>query len=123
MRHVRDCLNAPFKELYTRSQQTEQLTHALKKHLPDLLQDHCQVISYQRGCLRIATSNASFATQLRYLLPELRDQLRQQEAWRQLGSIDLIIEDNPPTPILQQSKPKQPKDSRWHLILKLLKNT
>ena len=91
MRRINRCLNTRLVQICQHTVQLEELTSKLYRYLPLPLQEHCHVGSFNRGCLVIAASNAEWASQLRYSIPELRDKLRKEAGVYQLSSIKVII--------------------------------
>lgn len=101
MRSIRQCLNKQLADICQRSMQLEELSSKVAHLLPDNLASGCQVGSFNKGCLVLTTTNAVWASQLRYAIPELRDKLRQQAGMYQLMSIKVnVIE-----PVTQYKKP------------------
>lgn len=105
MRSIKRCLNKQLVELCQRSIQLEELSNKVAQFLPDNLALNCQVGSFNKGCLILTTSNAAWASQLRYAVPELRDQLRKEAGMYQLSSIKINVVE----PIASYVKPEQPK--------------
>lgn len=103
MRPINRCLNKQLADLCQRSAQLEELSHKVKLLLPAALVDECQVGSFNKGCLVLTTSNATWASQLRYALPELRDKLRKEAGMYQLSSIKITVIE----PIEYKQKPAQ----------------
>ena len=91
MRRINRCLNTRLLQICQRTVQLEELTSKLFNYLPSPLQEHCHVGSFNRGCLVIVASDPTWASQLRYSLPELRDKLRIEAGVYQLSSIKVII--------------------------------
>lgn len=60
-------------------------------YLPSPLDQHCQVANYQQGCLSLAVDSASWATQLRFLLPDLQAKLQSTQALRNLKRLDYLV--------------------------------
>lgn len=105
MRFINRCFNKQLEELCQRSMQLEELSKKVTQLLPPNLADQCQVGSFNKGCLVLTTTNAAWASQLRYMVPELRDRLRKEAGMYQLLSIKInVIEPPAPTKI---QKPKQ----------------
>lgn len=67
------------------------LAPLLTKTLPETLASHCQLANYRQGRLIIAVSNQAIATRLRFILPDLRQQLRKHQAFAGLVGIDFYI--------------------------------
>ncbi|KTC83887.1 Zn-ribbon-containing, possible RNA-binding protein-like protein [Legionella cincinnatiensis] len=105
MRSISHCLNKQLAEICQRSFQLEELSHKVKQLLPENLGKECYVGSFNKGCLVLTTTNAVWATQLRYALPELRDRLRKEAGLYQLLSIKVAVS----TPIFQHEKSIQPQ--------------
>lgn len=91
MRRINRCLNTRLIQICQRTVQLEELTSKLYSYLPSPLQDYCHVGSFTRGCLIIIVSDPTWASQLRYSLPELRDKLRREAGIYQLSSIKVMI--------------------------------
>ena len=91
MRRINRCFNTRLIEICQRTVQLEELNSKLLGLLPPSLQDYCHVGSFNRGCLVLMISNPEWASQLRYLIPELRDKLRKEAGIYQLSSIKLTI--------------------------------
>lgn len=94
MRPISYCLNKRLSELYEKVNQLQVLQNLVEKYLPESLKPHCKVGSLNKGCLIITTDNAVWASQLRYILPELRDKLRTEGGIYQLISIKSQIKTN-----------------------------
>ncbi|CAM3546431.1 Zn-ribbon-containing, possible RNA-binding protein-like protein [Legionella oakridgensis] len=100
MRSISHCLNKQLAEICQRSFQLEELSRKVKQLLPENLVKECYVGSFNKGCLILTTTNAVWATQLRYILPELRDRLRKEAGLYQLSSIKVTVN----TPSFQQEE-------------------
>ena len=95
MKSIRQCLNKRLIELCESAMQLEELSLKVARLLPTELANQCQVGSFNKGCLVLITHDASWASQLRYAIPELRDKLRKNERLYQLSSIKIVV--TPPT--------------------------
>lgn len=91
MRSISHCLNQQLVDICQRSVQLEELSNKLSQWLPTELVGECQVGSFNKGCLILITSNAAWASQIRYLIPELRDKLRTEAGLYQLSSIKVSV--------------------------------
>jgi hypothetical protein len=105
MRSISRCLNKQLTEICQRSVQLEELSSKLIQFLPEELAKECQVGSFNKGCLILTTSNAAWASQLRYAIPELRDNLRKEAGMYQLSSIKIAVTE----PVIHYEKPVQQK--------------
>ncbi len=101
MRSINRCLNKQLAELCQRAVQLESLSTKLTQLLPNELANECKVGSFNKGCLLLTTTNAAWASQLRYLIPELRDKLRKEAGLYQLSSIKIAVDE----PVFQYEKP------------------
>ncbi|WP_242604045.1 DciA family protein [Legionella jamestowniensis] len=79
-------------EICLTSMELEGLNTMIKNYLPPHLAKHCKVGSFIKGSLSITISNAAFATELRYSVPELRDRLRKEAGLYYLTGIKILIE-------------------------------
>ncbi|WP_040536234.1 DciA family protein [Legionella drancourtii] len=116
MRSINRCLNKQLAELCQRSVQLEELSSKLAQLLPKDLAGECNVGSFNKGCLILTTSNAAWASQLRYAIPELRDKLRKEAGMYQLSSIKIAVVE----PVISYEKPAQQKT---HLLSEKAKAT
>lgn len=107
MRSISRCLNKQLIELCQRSVQLEELSNKLIQLLPVELKNSCQVGSFNKGCLVLSTTNAEWASQLRYVIPELRDKLRKEAGMYQLTSIKIALME-PTMPYVKPNAPPKP---------------
>lgn len=105
MRVIRKCLNKQLADICQRSVQLEELANKIKHLLPEILAKECHVGSFSKGCLVLTTNNAAWASQLRYAVPELRDQLRKEAGMYQLSSIKVTVIE----PVIHHEKATQAK--------------
>lgn len=92
MRPINRCFNKQLVDICQRSIELEELSKHVAQMLPADLAQACSVGSFNKGCLILTTNNATWASQLRYLLPELRDKLRKDAGMYQLTSIKINID-------------------------------
>lgn len=69
----------------------EKLNAALALILEAEMMVECQAVALTAGRLVIAVKNASWATRLRYLLPEVLEKLREHSCGRGLAGVRVII--------------------------------
>ncbi|TAL64274.1 MAG: DUF721 domain-containing protein [Legionella sp.] len=91
MRSISRCLNKQLAEICERSVQLEELSDKITHLLPPNLAAMCKVGSFAKGCLVLTTTDAVWASQLRYAIPELRDKLRSEAGMYQLSSIKINV--------------------------------
>ncbi len=92
MRHISKCLNSKLSQICTEAIKLETLSSLILNYLPEELQPHCRVGSFRSGKLILITQNPNWATQLRYLAPELRNRLRSEAKLHQLVSVEIRIQ-------------------------------
>lgn len=93
MKSIKYCLNKQLAEICQRSVQLEEFTQIISDLLPQELVPYCKVSSFNKGTLTLNTPDAVWATQIRYMLPELRDKLRKAGIY-QLSSIKVNVDTN-----------------------------
>lgn len=91
MRRINHCLNGKLVTICQQSLQLEALNTKLKAYLPEALQSHCFVGSFNKGCLVLIINDPVWGSLLRYCLPELRDKLRSAAGLYQLVSIKVHV--------------------------------
>ncbi|KTC90995.1 DUF721 domain-containing protein [Fluoribacter dumoffii] len=91
MRSISQCLNKQLADICQRSVQLEELSNKVRRMLPETLANTCHVGSFNKGCLLLTTTDAAWASQLRYMIPELRDKLRKEGGMYQLTSIKIVV--------------------------------
>jgi hypothetical protein len=110
MHRISSCLNKQLVAIYKHTMLLDSLNYKLQKFLPEPLNKHCRVGSINKGCLTLVTTDASWATDLRYCLPTLRDQLRQNAGLPQLTTIKITVIVEPPSikpaPVTVHPSPK-----------------
>jgi len=114
MRPINRCLNKTLTDICQKTIQLETLNVVLHDCLPETLRQHCHVGNFANSCLLLTVHDPIWATQLRYELPNLRDQLRQKYGLYQLRSIDVTVTTIPQiknkqvksTPILSEATKK-----------------
>ena len=90
MRRIYQCLDPKLQALCQRAVQYSDLQDKVVPFLPEAYRAHCQVGSYQQGTLVLTVMDPVWASQLRYVLPELRDSLR-QNGFYQLINIEVQV--------------------------------
>jgi hypothetical protein len=110
MKPIKYCLNKQLTDICHQSIQLEVLSLKVNQLLPDELAAHCEVGSFSKGCLSLTAPNAAWATQLRYAIPELRDQLRKISGLYQLSSITVTVAEQ-----RTQVRPKKVNPSKREL--------
>ena len=89
MRRINQCLNAQLSTICQKTIQLEMLNQKINRYLPETLQGHCQVASFNQGKMMLVLDEVSLATELHYFLPTLRDALRTQGGLHQLASVNI----------------------------------
>jgi hypothetical protein len=91
MRRIGQCLNPKLTEIYKQAVRLVELNKKVIAYLPEPFRDHFSVGSFNQGQLVLHTLDPTWASQLRYQLPELRDYLRKEAGIYQLVSIKIMI--------------------------------
>ena len=102
MKSIRYCLNKQLADLCKHAVALEELAEKINQLLPANLAPYCKISSFNKGCLILSTSDASWASQIRYAIPELRDKLRQAGIY-QLSSIKVSVDNQ----LQHYKKPQQ----------------
>lgn len=92
MRHISKCLNSKISQICMEAIKLEELSQLVAAYLPLELQTQCRVGSFRAGKLILIATNSNWATSLRYLAPELRDDLRAKAKLHQLVSVEIKIQ-------------------------------
>jgi hypothetical protein len=91
MRKITQCLNPTLTAICKRAIELESITVILHQYLPEHYRTYCKVSSFNKGCLVLLVNNALWASEIRYLLPELRDQLRNSAGLYQLITMKITV--------------------------------
>jgi hypothetical protein len=91
LKRIVNCINTKIVDLYTKSGKLERMNEIISKHLPQELAPYTQVSNFSQGVLTLEVSNTAWATQLRFLTPDLLAALRSKEKLFQIASIKVII--------------------------------
>ena len=100
--HVKDIL---LGSLLTKAKELVNLNHLISSYLDPAIQAHCHVANYRAGLLVLEVTSSTFATLLRYQVPELRDKLRKQAHLHELVSIKICVQDHHEDP--KNHRPQQ----------------
>ncbi len=88
--HILQHQNDIMKRLHTKVQKISELNQIVQKTMPDPLREHCQVANFNHDCLVIEVDDPAWATQLRFLIPDLLGQLR-RTGLKEIVSIKHIV--------------------------------
>jgi hypothetical protein len=72
-------------------QRLQQLNQYLANILDSQLSKHCQIANFENEVLTLVTDSADWATQIRYKIPDLIEQLKDTPAFQDLKTIRCII--------------------------------
>ena len=104
MPSIAHCLRQQLTALGQDPLQLQALSKAVHSLLPPKLAAQCQVSHFSKGCLLLTTDQPTWASQLRYLIPELRDKLRKEAGMHQHSSIKIMVRDDPS--VYKKASPK-----------------
>ena len=110
-------MNAQLLDICQRSIVLDELNEKIKMVLSEPLNNYCFVAAFNSGCLLIEATNSAWATELRYRLPELRDQLR-KAGLHQLTSIKIGLADFDPQLPKKKSAITKPLSTSARLNIK-----
>lgn len=95
MKTLNQLLDSPqsdLQQMLQKAQQIQRLHLFLQPFLPEPLRSECIVSNYQASQLKIVVSNASVATTLRFLIPQLLRHLHTKQYWSFLQDITITIQ-------------------------------
>jgi hypothetical protein len=99
MKTLNQLLETPqsdLQQILQKAQQIQRLQHFLEPFLPAPIRSECTVANYHVSQLKILASNASVATTLRFLIPQLLQHLQSKPHWRFLQEIVILIQKRAP---------------------------
>ncbi len=76
-----------FERMVVRSKQLASLNRHLETHLPAPLAQHCHIANYRDNELVLVADNATWATRLRYLAPDLITALQKTPVFKGLKNV------------------------------------
>ncbi len=97
-------------ELLKKVFQYNQLELNLEDFIAPEVASHVQLGAYQKGILILLADSGSWATKLNYMIPELREKLRQHKHWAGLKNITIKVA--PHIAIKTQASQAVPTSSR-----------
>lgn len=83
--------NSPLTKLITKLKDSQDLEPIFRTALGSDLAKYCHFANYRNSELTITVANTSFATRLRYAIPDLIKQLRVQPEFKEITSIRYTI--------------------------------
>ncbi len=84
-----NCINNDLVTIYKKTISLESLEKKIITYLPSRFADSIAIGEYQNGILLLVLNNPLLATEIRYMLPELRDNMRKDPAFYQLTQIKI----------------------------------
>jgi hypothetical protein len=120
MLHISKCFDKNISDIQIQSEKYRELEIIIENFLPEDMKNTCKIASFNNGCLILNVKDSVWATQLRFMLPDLRDYLRKENNLYQLSSIKININRElliTPQPKFNNSKLKP---SPWKSILDFL---
>ena len=91
MKKAVNCINPELIKLYSNSAKLEKITSLIATQLPKHLQGKVFAASFNKGVLLLSSEQPAHASELRYLIPNLRNTLRNTEGLYHLVSIKIMI--------------------------------
>lgn len=120
MKTVDNILKASDSQLdgyFKMAKQLSILTDLVKTVLPNILKPHCVVASYKETRLTLQVSNGAWASQLRYLIPDLIPKLKTLSPFTDLTAIHYFVAPASAHPRAPASKPLELSAANAQLIL------
>lgn len=115
MRRIQHCANTILSEINRQAEELITLNGKISAYLPEALRAHCRVGSFSQGQLVLVTYDPVWASQIRYHLPELRNQLRSHLGLYQLSTIKIkVVFENitePPKKIMRKPISAQAREA------------
>ena len=102
MRRINQCFNKQLLNICKRSMVLDELNHKVLNLLPENMRTHCSVGSFDKGCLLLVITEHAFASELRFYLPTLRDELRTAGLYQLLSIKSQVAANMPPKIITQR---------------------
>ncbi len=124
MLHISKCFNQSITNIQSEAVKLHELQKVILNYLPNEMQNTCKIASFNNGCLILNVDDAVWASQLRFMLPEIRDNLRKNHNLYQLSSIKISINREKLINQTKKNHRSHSKPSPWSALLKsLLSNT
>ena len=98
------------RHLASESRQLDSLNRLFLSRLPSMLSNFCQVLSYHNGKLVIETQSNAAASQLRFITPNLVQQLKKTKEFAALQNLEFKVA---PTKVAR--KPQAPIPKPFHV--------
>lgn len=96
IKRITSSINENLLRYYKTTLEMAKIDPIVQELLPEPLKAHTKVSAFAKGVLILTTTNANFAYQLKFMLPNLREQLRKKAAIYAIASIKVQIGELPP---------------------------
>jgi len=83
--------NGQLKKLLNKTKQLRKLDQDFQTILDPQLTKHCKIANLRNDCLIIIADNATWATRIRYMAPDLLEKLKNKPNFQQVKTIRCII--------------------------------
>lgn len=123
MRHIINCFNQNLTKIRKQAIELQQIQTLILNYIPEEIKAHCQIGSFNNGCLILTVNDAVWASQLRFILPEIRDNLRKDAKLYQLANIKININRELFSQAKHKEETKNTENSPWHKILQQLQSS
>lgn len=97
--------------LLTHATTLQRLNGLVHGQLPAPLMAHCRVGNYKGGILTIHVGSATWASKLRYLIPDLRKELVEHPEFKDLVEIRLRTVPESTAPPMKRRRARMPKEA------------
>lgn len=117
MLHISKCFDKNISNIQIQGEKNRELEKIIAAYLPIEMQSAVTIANFNNGCLILNVKDSVWASQLRFMLPELRDSLRKKNNLYQLSSIKIAINRETLVNSSPQINNAQSKPSPWKSIL------
>ncbi len=85
--HILKQDNKALQTLLGRVNQLKEWNRLFAEYLEPEIAKHCEIVNYEKNCFIVIVENGSYATQLRFQIPDLMAKLKQHPQWVKLSGI------------------------------------
>lgn len=91
MPHISKCFNRSIVQIKEQVDKLQDIQRVIINYIPKDMQNICKISSFHNGCLVLTVEDSIWASQIRFLIPEIRDNLRKNHNFYELSSIKIMI--------------------------------
>lgn len=121
MLHISKCFNQNMINIQSQVEKIRELQKLIVDYIPAEMQNICKIASFNNGCLILQVDDSIWASQLRFLIPEIRDNLRKNHNLYQLSNIKITVNRDLLVTNSKKATESTSKSSHWKKILDSLR--